>query len=241
MAGCSSEDVFTENLNPPNNRAVMSAYYTNKPIEIDGVLDEIVWQKAESYKLYSTNSQISTRQKLTENGKTLLAWDENYFYVAVEFEDSDILAKGDKDDMPHYKLGDVCEVFLKPAQESFYWEIWATPMGKKTSVFWLERGKKDNGLDNQRKLCITSSAKIHGTLNMPSDKDKGWCCEIRIPMKDLDTKDVNFKTNDWLILVARQNYNCKIDKAHRELSSTPQLIKANFHSSIEYALLKFTK
>ena len=60
-------------------------------------------------------------------------------------------------------------------------------------------------------------------------------------MKDLDTKDANFKTNDWLILVARQNYNCKIDKAYRELSSTPQLTKENFHSSKEYALLKLLK
>ena len=77
---------------------------------------------------------------LAEGGKIRIAWDDKYFYLACEFTDSDVVAEGDKDQLHHYQLGDLCELFLKPADKSWYWEIYMTPRNNKSVFFFPSKG-----------------------------------------------------------------------------------------------------
>ena len=172
-----------------------------------------------------------------ENGTVKITWREHYLNIAADFEDSDIFARGQTDNEPHYKLGDVLEVFLKPEYSDWYWEIWLTPHGRKTSVFWPGQGESAGGADNSFRLNMDYAAGIVGTLNDSSDKDQGWHCAVDIPFEELAQSGKLHKKGDWTILLARQNYTGSVDKDHRELSSHPALSECNFHAHREYHLL----
>ncbi len=46
------------------------------------------------------------------------------------------VAEGKEDQLHHYQMGDLVELFLKPEDYTWYWELYATPIGKKTN-FWF--------------------------------------------------------------------------------------------------------
>src|SRR3989339_1009008 len=114
--------------------SVCEAVYTNQPVKLDGKLNDQIWRQAPSYPMFLSRNQIDKCRILQEKGQVKFAWDENYFYVAAEFEDSDLVAQGSEDEKHHYRYGDVCELFLKPKDQSYYWELYVTPAGKKSSM-----------------------------------------------------------------------------------------------------------
>ena len=96
--------------------AIMTAKYTAEPVVVDGILNEPVWQKAAVYRMH-LSADRSKNNELEEVGQVRLAWNEEYFYVGVKFDDSDIVAEGKTDQLHYYQFGDVCELFLKPADK----------------------------------------------------------------------------------------------------------------------------
>lgn len=174
-----------------------------------------------------------------ETGMVRFAWDSNYLYVFAEFADKDILATGMEDQLPHYKLGDVLEIFIKPEAKEYYWELFVTPLGKKTSLFWEKRGTQGSNGGDVNKINLEAICRIKGTLNNSSDIDIGWQALVRIPKKDMTMLGDHIENAKWRILIARQNYTAMIDPNHRELSMVPRLARTNFHSSQEYAEVIF--
>ena len=112
-------------------RDVLIAKYTAEPINIDGRLDDTAWQNAQVYTM--SLSKDKKGQTLEEGAEVKVAWDDKYVYLGVKFVDSDLVAEGEKDQLHHYGLGDVCELFLKSVNHTWYWELYVTPHGKKTS------------------------------------------------------------------------------------------------------------
>ena len=90
--------------------------------------------------MYLSQDKVSAGQVLKEKGEIRFTWNEDYFYLAATFTDSDIIAQGKEDEMHHYRYGDLCELFLKPAKEIYYWELYVTPAGKKSSFFYPSKG-----------------------------------------------------------------------------------------------------
>jgi hypothetical protein len=213
----------------------MIAQYTNKPIKIDGILDEPIWKSAITYNLSLGRDQQTKGHELVQPGEAQLAWDDTHFYVAIKFHDSDIVAKGEKDEMHHYKLGDLVELFLKPEKQPWYWELYATPRSKKTS-FWLPQ----RGTLTLKKSGLRVASQCKGTLNNSEDKDSYWTAEMAMPIADLATPKQSFQPGSkWRILIARYNYNRYLPA--KELSMTPQLSKTMYHLYEEYAFLKLAK
>jgi hypothetical protein len=175
-----------------------------------------------------------------ENGIVQFTWNDRYLSIHADMQDTDILATSMQDQMPHYKLGDVLEIFLKPADKDYYWELFATPLGKQTSIFWQKRDIEGDDDGNINRLNMQVSVVVNGTINNSSDIDKGWRADISISLKDMaKLGDAVGPGSKWKILVARQNYSQVIDSGHRELSMTPRLSKTNFHLNEEYAHLIF--
>lgn len=226
------------------------AKYTSEPVKLDGKLDESAWGKARSYSLsIPLKARFGMPESMLRNGDgnlqeksaVKLLWDDNYLYVGAEFEDSDVVQEGKEDQGHFYSTGDLLEVFLKPAEENYYWEIYGTPNNKKTWFSIPSRGRLifpacASYLPENFKVA----AAVDGTLNNWKDKDKRWTVEMAIPIKELTVHGAKFDNSaNWTILLARYNYSVYLQGA--ELSAYPQLSNVNWHLYEEYAKLRLEK
>ena len=217
---------------------VMVAKYVSTPIKIDGELDDMAWENAEVYEMFLSEDKYSQGEQVKEKGQVSFTWDDNYFYMAISFDDTDIVAKGQGDQLHHYSLGDLAELFLKPANSSWYWELYVTPAGRKTT-FWLPERLV---LNENYKCGLMVAAKFIGTINDPTDSDLSWTAEMAMPIKDLTAFGDSFYSGfDWRILVGRYNHIFNLEEKDRELTMSPKLSRTNFHLLDEYATLRLIK
>lgn len=220
----------------------MVADYAETPVKVDGRLDEAVWQGAQVYTMNLADDRSVGGAKVEQDAEVRLAWNNEFLYLGVKFFDSDIVAEGKKDQEMHFSLGDVCELFLKPADKSWYWELYVTPRGKKSSFFFPSQGRLGLPSNFEYDCDLKVDAQIEGTLNNWSDTDKYWTGEMAMPIKDLTSRGESFgPASDWRILVARYNYSYQLPTSGAELTMTPKLTETNYHSLDEYAVLKMQK
>lgn len=242
FCGCATQQSIT-----PAERPVVKAVYVAQPPVLDGTLNDSAWLKAPAYKLAMAR-QIHSRSpkamqyalgtEMREEGEFRLLWDHNFLYIGVNFTDSDVHAYGEDDNLHHYSLGDVAEVFLKPKNDSYYWELYVTPIGRKTSFFFPARGCRLSPLMKSSPVGLNVGAHFKGTLNQWDDRDQSWSAIMVIPRKDLEQHGAQFGPGtEWLIFMARYNYSRYLPAP--ELSSFPQQAETpNFHIHEEYATLK---
>ncbi len=217
-------------------------------LAVDGRLSDAAWSNAPEYALelydaYYDQLHPASRQAqgthLHEGGSVKLLWDANFLYVGVKQQDSDVVAEGQEDQLHHYTMGDVVEVFLKPADDTYYWEIYATPANRKTCFFFPGRGRLflPSVADYKPAAPVAVSAAVEGTLNNWRDRDGGWSVVLAIPAKELTAYGARFDASArWTILVARYNYSRYL--ATKEGSSAPRLSAFNNHLYEEYAELR---
>jgi hypothetical protein len=233
MAGC----ITLEKKAP--EKAVMKAKFTMDPVTVDGKLDDPVWKEAQVYKMQLPDDRAG---QLQEGGEVMLAWDNDYLYVGVKFEDKDAVAKNKRDQEHHYLFGDLAELFLHPAEKTWYWEMYVTPRGNKTKFFFPGGGHC--GLSDLEKadVDLEVEAEVNGTLNKWQDEDKYWTGEMRVPVKDLEKYGDKFGPGKkWDILVARYNYGRHQKGRGPEYSTTPKLPITSFHYLEGYAELLLEK
>ena len=242
MGGCIPKKPDLQEPKP----LVMTARYTDRPITIDGKLDEPIWEESVAYPMQLGLDHQARGRRLQEGGEVRLAWDDDYFYVGISFKDSDVVAEGKEDQLLHYLFGDLCELFIKPADQSWYWELYVTPHGKKTSFWYPSRGRVGlpGGIEYECDLKV--AAQVDGTLNDWRDRDNSWSAELAISIKNLTEHGDKFTPDaDWRILVARNNYSRYLSYSGPpygpELSSAPGLSITNFHLLEEYAVLKLLR
>ncbi len=234
MTGCDNKDVIPEK---DFEIETLVAKYTDVPVEIDGILDDSAWSDARVYQMHISKDRDGEVQ---EGGGVMLAWDKEYLYVGAKLYDSDIVAEGDEDQLHHYLKGDTLEVFLKPEKQTWYWEAYVTPRGKKTSFFLPGRGRLwlDSMADYSMDMKVGASYK--GTLNNWKDRDEYWIAEMAIPISALTEQGDDFGPSaDWRILIARYNYSRYLSRW--ELSTAPQLPMTDFHRYEYYGILKLVE
>jgi len=218
---------------------VMYAHYTFGNMEIDGMLNEPAWANAQAYPMYLCRDRVKKQRKLEEGGYVKLCWDDENLYVAALFKDSDIVAKGKEDNLAHFTLGDVCELFLKPSWQRWYWEMYATPLGKKTCYFFK---KHKTGMQIVADVDLKVAAVNYGSVNYSEDIDEAFCVEMAVPLKQLwRGKEKDFSKVQWNILVARYNYSKHLVHESPEYSSSPELSKTDYHLLGEYSKLRMIK
>jgi hypothetical protein len=215
----------------------MIAVHTATPLVVDGKLDEPVWKTAPAYQLLPMpGTAPEPRSSLHENASVRLAWDAKYLYLGAEFRDSDVVAEGKADNLRHYLLGDVCELFLKPGNQTWYWELYVTPAGRQTTFFFPGAGRQlPSCLRTDTPLVV--AAEVQGSLNDWHDRDQGWTAEMAVPLSLLTAHGEHFApASPWRILIGRYNYSRYLSET--ELSSYPALSKIDFHWLNEYAHLR---
>lgn len=225
----------------------IKAVYTASPIVLDGALTEEAWQKAPAYvPVFSRQSFKNSKAKCREGedpGTFRLLWNQKYLYIGIVFKDKDIVADGLEDQMVHCRMGDLAEIFLKPVNNTYYWELYVTPLNKKTAFFYPGRGR--HGLPSclPKEIPLKKMAtavKCKGTLNNSFDTDGCWSAEVAVPIDEINARGIRLAPGvPWKILLARYNYTRY--GLGKELTAFPALEQTNFHLIEEYGNLVLVK
>jgi hypothetical protein len=157
-------------------------YRANTPIAIDGIADEKAWTDV-PWTDYFVDIEGSAKPvpKLKTHAKLL--WDDSNLYIAAELEEPDVWAKLKQRDTVVFYDNDF-EVFIDPDEDTHaYYELEVNALGTAWDLLLL-KPYRDGGppVTGWNIDGLKVAAHIDGTINDPSDTDKGWTVEIKIPL-----------------------------------------------------------
>ena len=203
-------------------------------ITVDGKLDDAAWKNANQIEFqFPWNFQTGAKQKTTAR----LLWDDENLYVAYECIDADVVAHYDKRDDPTYK-DDAVEIFIYPGKNrNLYYGLEMNARGTLYDYFYIFPQLLLKRFDM---TGVQLATHIDGTLNMTSDKDKGWTLELAIPWKNFEELTTEMPPKPGSVW--RANFN-RWDgtEPNRRLSqwSDSGMIKANPHWPERFGELEF--
>lgn len=234
---------------PPTFRPKISVPKVEKFDFTDG-MENPAWKNSKSHELMTLiRESADINRAPMEKGTVQLLYDDQYLYVKTEFQDSDIMTNARENGGHFYLQGDLVEVFLKPANANYYWEIYGTPNQLNTRFYFTSRSTVGTPSSfTHQNVGIKVAAKINGTFNDSSDRDKSMTLLLAIPLAELNrphvTQDhpagtVPFVPGyEWRILVARYNYSRYLDEI--DYSSFPQILQS-YHALEYFAVLELLK
>jgi hypothetical protein len=111
-----------------------------------------------------------------------MLWDEEYLYVGAELQEPHLWATLTRHDSVVFHDDDF-EVFIDPNGDSHeYYELEINALGTTWDLL-LPRPYKDDGrpVNDWEIVGLKSAVHLDGTLNDPTDTDRGWSLELAIP------------------------------------------------------------
>jgi len=175
----------------PRKRYV--ARRTDKPIKIDGKLDEAAWKDAPSTGPFVNTMSGGPADQSTE---AKLLWDDKFLYVGFENADTDVWSDLPKHDDKLWTEEAVELMIDADRNGKSYIELQIAPNGTVFDAYLPSYRKYEDSLDPKNKPFswnskVTSKVVVDGTLNKHGDTDKGWTVELALPLADvkgLETK-----------------------------------------------------
>jgi hypothetical protein len=176
---------------PPPQPKRLIVKKADKPIKLDGKLDEAAWQSANS-----TGAFVNTLTgaAITPKTEAKLLWDKDNLYFAFQNEDADVWTTlGKRDDKLWQQ--EAVEIFIDADKNGkSYVEIQVAPNGNIFDTYLPEYRKYEDAADPKRKPYDWNSktkAKVvvDGTFGKRDDQDKSWVAEIAIPLSDVNGLD----------------------------------------------------
>jgi hypothetical protein len=209
------------------------------PITLDGKADEAAWRAAGAIDHFHL-PWLGARDRPAKT-KTVarLLWDDDYLYFHAEMEDHDLYADITEHDGMTWE-NDVFELFFKPADKAKgYYEFQVSAAGTKMDMFLPSRGSGGyRRWKGAHPFAWETRVARDGTLNDPSDRDRGWSVEGRFPWKDFAPTGGRPARGDvWKFALCRYDYSIDFDDP--ELSTHAPLQALNFHRHEDYAPLRF--
>jgi len=169
-----------------------------------------------------------------EGARVRFAWNEQGLFVYAELEDYFLVSNDRRDEQLHFETGDVFELFVKPPDDDYYWEMYATPFGNKSTLFFP---RERTGMEVENFLRDHS---FHGLEVSAEITKSGWSANMFIPAEQLTALGAAWGEGaEWTVLCGRYNYN-NTALEDPELSMWPPVSKTNYHLTTEYALLKLS-
>ena len=212
--------------------------WIDEELQIDGVLDEPAWNKAQEVELLLTD----TEEKPDNPTSVKLLWNNNYLYISYFCIDPEIWATIDKRDGDLY-TEEVVEAFIDADKETrTYLELEVNPLNALFDASIINAKDKNQGISVMRDWNsegIKHAVKIDGELNSRKGTDKSWGCEIAVPLKDFDTApNCPPKPGDvWRLNLYRIDHM----KDKSEYSAWSTTGKIDFHIPQRFGYLKFVK
>lgn len=200
----------------PDDVRSYTAYRAPPGMAIDGRLDEGAWKTA-----HWTESFVDIRDEShpapTWQTRAKLLWDDEYLYIAGYLEEPHVWATLTERDAIIYRDHDF-EVFLDPEGDAVeYYEFEVNALGTMFDLYlnrpYNEGGTADISWDA---AGLQWAVHLDGTLNDPTDEDRGWSVEIAIPWRSLvpsGSEAVRLRPNDgeiWRVNFSRVQWPLRI-------------------------------
>lgn len=196
----STEKEYEHLLAPVKNYVV---YQSKTPISIDGKVEEPDWKQV---KWIDDFADIEGDKKPAPLYRTRVKMlhDATNLYILAELEEPHIWATYDTHDMIIYHENDF-EVFIDPDGDThnyFEYELNAknTLLDLKMPMPYRNGGRADIHWNSKG---FESAVCLEGTLNDPTDKDKNWTIEMKIPFADLEVHQTPSDGQTWKIDFSR--------------------------------------
>ncbi len=201
----------------------MRSYLCNKAqssFSIDGNLDKAVWQAAPwTEEFVDIEGDLKPKPRFRTRAKML--WDDAYFYIAAYLDEPHVWGTLTEHDSVIFRDNDF-EVFLDPDGDNhLYGELELNALNTTWDLL-LIKPYRDGGppVNGWEIHGMKTATKVEGSINDPSDTDKGWSVEIALPWKALgeisgaqacppkvgDQMRINFSRVEWHTTIENGKY-----------------------------------
>ncbi|AEN74689.1 hypothetical protein Rhom172_2806 [Rhodothermus marinus SG0.5JP17-172] len=201
-------------------------YRSDRPLHIDGRLDEPAWQAA-PWSAPFVDIEGPRRPPPPYRTRVKLLWDDTYLYIGAELEEPHLWATLTRRDTVIFYDNDF-EVFIDPDGDTHaYYELEINALGTVWDLLLL-KPYRDGGpaLDAWDIRELQAAVALDGTLNDPSDTDRGWTVELALPWTVLEEAApegrpprpgeqwrMNFSRVQWQLEVVDGRYRKRRDPA----------------------------
>jgi hypothetical protein len=163
-------------------------YKASAPVQLDGLLSETDWQKAE-WTDYFADIEGVLKPEPGFKTRAKLLWDDKYLYIAAQLEEPHVWATLTERESVIFIDPDF-EVFIDPDGDTHnYLEYEMNAFNTQWDLLLLKPYRDDTvnnvAIDNWNFNGIESAVHVDGTINDPRDIDKGWSLEIAFPLDAL--------------------------------------------------------
>ncbi|MBM4003184.1 MAG: hypothetical protein FJ295_07835 [Planctomycetes bacterium] len=224
-------------------------------ISVDGRLDDLGWQGipwSDDFGDIEGDYRIPPRFRT----RVKMAWDDEHFFIGAELEEPHVWGTLTRRDSVIFYDNDF-EVFIDPDGDGHqYGEFEMNALNTGWDLY-LDRPYKDRGNadDGWTIDGIRTAVFVDGTLNDPSDIDRGWSLEIAIPWSSLsrlmpsgtasspprdgDDWRVNFSRVEWWHEVVEKRYRRLVGRAEDNWVWSPQAA-INMHRPETWGAVRFS-
>jgi hypothetical protein len=196
----------------------------SNPVNVDGRLDEPAWRNAPWTEDF-VDIEGSNKPAPRFRTRAKMLWDDEFFYIGAELTEPHIWGTITQRDAVIFQDPDF-EVFIDPdgdCREYYEFEMNALNTG------WdlrLVKAYKDGGpaLNDWDIVGLKTAVHLDGTLNDPSDVDRGWSVEIAMPWKSLagfSRQPSPPRNGDrWRVDFSRVEWRIETAQGYRKLPNT---------------------
>jgi hypothetical protein len=195
------------------------AYRTDRPLTVDGRLDEPAWQAAEwTEDFVDILGPSKPVPRFRTRAKIL--WDSTNLYIGAELADTDVWATITERDAVIFRDNDF-EVFIDPDGDTrSYIELEVNALSTAWDLYLPEAYRDDghamNGWDIHG---LQVGVLVDGTLNHPGDVDRGWTVELALPWAALRdaarTPSPPRPGDQWRMNFSRVEWQTRAEEARR--------------------------
>ena len=212
--------------------------FTHSPPVIDGEVSEPSWQQAEAITSFHCFGPKQGRPTLGTTAKVL--WDKRYLYVAFQCTDTDVWSVRRERDTQLWE-GEVVEIYVDADGDGRnYKEFEVNPLN---AVIDLNIVKPRDGnpgdwrpLAQWDSVAWKTAVLVDGTLDNRRDADRGWSCEMAIPLSDLSPVPVR-KGDRWRVQLLRIERANTLDRPEFSAWSPTD----TFHRPERFGIMTFIK
>jgi hypothetical protein len=228
-----------------------TCHRTTAEITIDGRMDEAAWADA-PWTDYFVDIEGNARPRPRLATRARMLWDERYFYIAAQLDEPHVWGTLEQHDQVVYYDNDF-EIFIDPDGDARnYYEVEVNALNTIFDLL-LERTYIDGGPAHHdwNLKGMKNAVQVDGTLNDPSDVDRGWSVEFALPWRALaeythqpapprvgDTWRVNFSRVEWQHRVTDGRYEKLPDAPENNWVWSPQGV-INMHLPQRWGYVAF--
>ena len=208
--------------------AIVSAAAAILSLGAEYVRTEILLDKEYPFLARVDNDLYYYNRLPQERGTVKFSKNANGLVISAKLKDSDVVAESSADQGSLNKTGDALQIFLKPENNTFVWEIFVDSNNHKSSFFHWSLGR------------MFYDKAGNPVVDVKTSKGDGfWNAEVVFPVSEARKYGLSFSGKDqWTVMVIRTNYSKYLNK--KELSSYPQVIK-DFSNPIYFGRLILNK